>query len=111
MAGQEIPETRAQLTGTGTADGLIAVADATLFYPGTKGWLSNGTPAQSREVLILRRVSATQLMVRLTEQPYDSTTSGLRLSAPSYGVSDMSGFTVAFALIVPRQYAPNNFIG
>lgn len=110
MAGKEVAEARAQLTGTGSTAGVIAVADNSIFFPGTSAWLSDGTPANSREVLILNRISTTQLTIRV-KNPQPTNEDGFRAVGPRYGVSDASSFTVAYALIMPRQYAPNDYVG
>ncbi len=97
-----VPETIAAVTAA-TNKGVVTVADNTLFYPGTLGWLSKTDGSAQKRVQIVQRVGTTQLTVRVVADGTETTK-----PAPSFGLSDVSAFNTASSLCVEAQVASVN---
>ncbi len=95
-----IQETIAAVTAA-TNKGLLTVADNTVLYPGTFGWLTKNDGSASTRVYIVARVGANQVSARAVASGTEQT-----VPAPSYGRSDLSAYNAASSLCIEAQTAP-----
>lgn len=63
-----VPAISTALTANGTTAGVVTIASTTDVYPGVKGWLS-GTALTSREIVVMRVLTATTFVARFVEGP------------------------------------------
>jgi len=99
MAGRDVAELSADLTGQGSENGYVDVASTTGFFVGARCWLMMDDETFNDEVVITEVVSATQLGLRLAQE-FD----GMHLAHPNYGRDDMSDYDATATLFQPKQF-------